>query len=216
MRLLLTEFIKAWRDLGGGTSVPHLSNMTLENLPDLLPTTACIQMSPDGALMYKKVGEEYKDVFGRDVTGLRVAEMYRNAEFGGYAEELYGLAMVQHCGLYRQGEMQYEDGARLDWENVALPFIDPTAFGGTVLIMASALKNKNDEVPENIWGQFNGILKSITVIPSPRLLTDEMLTPYCRAYQKKHGLSLKMIDVNDQLRETSGFSLSVPSVTAEH
>ena len=216
MRLLLTEFIKTWRDLGGGAGVPHLSSMTLENVPSLIPTTACIQMSPDGALVYKKVGEGYKDVFGRDGTGLRVAEMYRNAEFGGYVEELYGLAMVQHCGLYREGEMQCEDGIFFDWETVALPFIDTTAFGGTVLVVAGALKNKNDDVPENIWGQFNGSLKSITVIPSPRILTDEMLTPYCRAYQKKHGLSLKMIDVNDQLRKMSGFSLRVPSVTAEH
>jgi len=170
------QLLGYWWSLGGGEKVPERNLLNLRHLTPILPWMYILEMSADGSLRYRLAGSSLEEAIGRGMAGETYCNVFAATEQAAIMEELYAVSLVQSSGILRTGSFKLNSKNRFDLEVLSLPFQDPRAMGGTILVgVVRPFEYQNQGFVDK-WGEFDQRVESILSIPSPRVVTANQLT----------------------------------------
>lgn len=166
--------------IGGGNATPARSLLDLRRLTTILPWMFILEMGDDGSLRYRLAGSSLEEAVGRGMATRTYSEIFSDHEQAAIMEELYAVALVQSCGVLRTGSLSFNDKERFAMEVLALPFAEPRAMGGTILVGVVRPFDVDNMAFVDRWGGFRQELSEILIVPSPRVLAEEQLSARVR------------------------------------
>ncbi len=155
-------------------------------------------MSNDGSLRYRLAGSSLEEAFGCGMSGKAYADIFRDNEQASVMEELYAVALVQSSGLVRTGAFTLDE-ADHDLEVLVLPFAEPRAMGGTILVGVIRPFDVLNQGFLDRWGSFRQDLASLFVVPGPRVVTEGHLSDRVSSTLQVLGIELRALDVETTL-----------------
>lgn len=123
-RRLVFRLLTYWRELGGEASLPSLSAIDAEAIPDIWPHCFMLECRPDDAeVVFHSAGQEFASTCGRDLTGVEVSSVPSNslAEHATYFLEEVRRRMAPIC---RGGAFADADGITVLYRSILVPLSD--------------------------------------------------------------------------------------------
>lgn len=184
-----------WHSLGGGSEVPDKAILDLRQLTSILPWMFILEMSDDGALVYRLAGSSLEGAIGRGMAGENYTSVLAQIEHAMFLEELYAVALVQGCGIMRSGSFTLAENKAQNLEVLVLPFNDSRAMGGSIFVgVIRPFDYHNAGFADN-WGTLEEQVNRLYVVPSPRILKEEHLSTRVTKSVKGLGIELRALDV---------------------
>ncbi|WP_417465310.1 PAS domain-containing protein [Kordiimonas sp.] len=193
------HLLSYWRSLGGGKAIPERTALDLRKLTNLLPWMFILEMGEDGSLRYRLAGSSLEAAVGRGMAGRTYGEIFSNREQAGLMAELYAVALVQSCGVLRTGALAFDKNETFEMEVLALPFTEPRAMGGTILVGVVRPFEFDNQGFIDRWGEFQHDLSEILVVPSPRVMLNCQLSPRVQAALERLDITIRAVDVDKVL-----------------
>lgn len=123
-RRLVFRLLTYWRELGGEGSLPSLSAVDADTIPDIWPHCFLLECHPDDAeAVFHSAGKQFASTCGRDLTGVAVSNVPSNslAEHATYFFEEVRRRMAPIC---RGGAFADADGITVLYRSVLVPLSD--------------------------------------------------------------------------------------------
>lgn len=195
----LCQLLSYWRALGCTESAPDRSLLDLRQLTNLLSWMFILEMSNDGSLRYRLAGSSLEEAFGCGMSGKAYADIFKDHSQASVMEELYAVALVQSSGIVRTGAFTL-DAADHELEVLVLPFAEPRAMGGTILVGVIRPFDVLNQGFLDRWGSFQQDLASLFVVPGPRVVTQAHLSERVSSTLQVLGVELRALDVEATLQ----------------
>ncbi|TNE61831.1 MAG: PAS domain-containing protein [Alphaproteobacteria bacterium] len=215
----LCQFLRYWRSLGGGERLPDRAALDLRQLTSILSWMFILEMGADGALRYRLAGSSLEEAVGRGMSGKTYADIFADTEQAALMEELYAVALVQSCGILRTGAFSLAANAMADLEVLVLPFAESRAMGGVILVGVVRPFNYENHGFIDRWGGFEHEIKSLMVVPSPRVLTPRHLSPRVLSALDSMAFEMRALDTDTMLEidrmGAQGRYVDIPSLSLE-
>ncbi len=175
--------------------MPERSLLDLRQLTPILPWMYILEMSTDGSLRYRLAGSSLEEAIGRGMAGQTYCNVFSATEQASLMEELYAVSLVQSSGMLRTGSFKLNAENRYDLEVLSLPFQDPRAMGGIILVgVVRPFEFQNQGFVDK-WGEFDQQVESILTIPSPRVISTEQLSARVSGLLTNFEISLRAMDL---------------------
>lgn len=213
------QLLGYWRSLGGGEKLPERTALDLRQLTHIMPWMFILEMTEDGALTYRLAGSALEEAIGRGMAGETYYSIFAQTEQACIMEELYATALVQGSGVLRTGSLQLGSQSKYDLEVMSLPFSDPRAMGGVILVGVVRPFEVRNQAFIDKWGEFDQQLKRLFVVPSPRVVGKSHLSGRVNQSLSELKIDLRVMDLPKVIEiDHSGMHhkfLEVPSVSLD-
>lgn len=215
----LRQFLEYWHSLGGGSYPPERSALDLRQLAAILRWMFILEMDGSGTLKFRLAGSCLEDAIGCDMTDQAYSDILSINEKSAITAELYALCLVQGCGLLRSGTFTLGDAMDLSLQVLALPFADRRAMGGTVMVGAVRPFAFENQSFIDQRDHFDQIIDDLLVVPSPRVVTLDQISPRVRSLMVEQKIEFKALDLKKMLQADlmtlANESFQFPSFTLE-
>lgn len=195
----LCQLLSYWKALGCDDGAPDRSLLDLRQLANLLSWMFILEMGQDGSLRYRLAGSSLEEAVGCGMSGKTYADIFKDREQASVMEELYAVALVQGTGLVRTGAFTL-DANDHELEVMVLPFSEPRAMGGTILVGIVRPFDALNQGFLDRWGSFRHDLASLFVVPGPRVITKAHLSDRVRSTLQVMEIELRALDVESTLK----------------
>lgn len=155
-----------------------------------------VDMTADGTVMIRLSGSAIQAAMGVGMTDHTYRDLFGDAVDESVGVDMYRLAIVRGCGLYRCGALTLDGQIDQLYEILALPFSDQRTLGGT--IMVAALRPVELGGRDKTSGAENVRLdvKHMLMLPSPNFIKAEQIPVDLQERLKSQKLDPRVMDVD--------------------
>ena len=219
MHPVLFDFVKYWQGLGGGERVPARHSMDLRKLPDAVPWIFIVDMTADGTVMIRLSGSAIQSAMGVGMTDHTYRDLFGDEVDESVGVDMYRLAIVRGCGLYRSGVLTLDGHVDQPYEIIALPFSDERTLGGTVMVAVLRPVDFGDRDKTSGADNVRLKVKHMLMIPSPNFIKAEQIPVDLKKRLKSQKLNPRVMDLEEFLSLASSGELPdevIPSYSLEN
>ncbi|MEX0299063.1 MAG: PAS domain-containing protein [Kordiimonas sp.] len=207
------QLLAYWRSLGGGERLPDRASLDLRQLTHIMPWMFILEMTADGALTYRLAGSSLEEALGRGMAGETYYSIFSQTEQACIMEELYATALVQGSGVLRTGSLKLASRSKFNLEVMSLPFSDPRAMGGVILVGVIRPFEARNQAFIDKWGEFDQQLKRLFIVPSPRVVGTSHLSDRVNKSLSALKIDLRVMDLPKVIEiDHSGMHHKFPEV----
>ena len=216
MNSVLLGYLRYWCGLGGGERVPARHSLDLRELPDALPWMFIANMTADGSLAFSLAGSAVQSAMGTGIINRNYGDMFDNSVDDGLGVEMYTLAIVRGCGLYRCGALTLNGQDYQSFEVLALPFADDRALGGTIMVAAIGPIDAEDRDLTSGTDNIHLDLKHMFMIPSPSFIKAEQIPAKLQKKISDQHVQPKVMDLDGFLSKVADDKVLVSEDIPSH
>lgn len=121
---VLSSVHSYWRSKWRDTALPSRDDIAPAEISTLLPNVGLIDVLPrERNFRYRLVGTYLVDMFGRDFTGTKLGEPFKEGSYGKFLHRFYQDAVDSRAAVYCESSFRYRGTGDLYIRRLVLPIV---------------------------------------------------------------------------------------------